>query len=146
MRKFLLALLLCAFLLALTTSLTGCKGMVTEGKMKSMIEKALEEKYNEEFECIRILPNQNPSGSYDCVCCPINNKELKFEARMHTNGQYDGDHYPTSIAARELSILFDDTLGDIWGEHFTYAYSSLGIDDDETTQKISSGGFTLEFF
>lgn len=114
--------------------------------MKSMIEKALKEKYKEEFECIRILPNQNFSGSYTGVCYPVNDRELMFESRMYADGRYDLDYYPTSIVARELSKLFDDALGNIWEEHFTYAYTNRGIHDNETTQKIINNEFTLNYY
>ena len=146
MKKFLSILLAGAFLLALTMSLTGCKGVVTKNKLKSMIEDGLKEKYNEEFECIDILPNQNVSGSYTGVCYPTNDKELMFEASVYTDGFSDGDYYPASIAARELSRTFDYALGDIWSNHFTYAYSSRGIHDDETAQKIINNEFTLDYF
>lgn len=146
MRKFLSALLLCTFLLALTTSLTGCKGIVTEGKMRSMVEKALEEKYKEEFKCISILPNKNFSGSYTGVCYPVDDRELMFESRIYTDGRWDLDYYPTSIAARELSKLFDDAVGDILGTHFTYSYTNRGIHDDETAQRIINNEFTLEYY
>lgn len=144
MRKFLSALLLCTFLLALTTSLTGCKGIVTEGKMKSMVEKALEEKYKEEFKCTAVL-SRNINESYNCVCYPVNNEKLKFEARIYTDGVLGGDYYPKSIASAELSKEFDNALGDALGRHLTYAYTAGGP-DDETAQKIRDREFSLEFF
>ena len=145
MRKFLSMLLLCTFLLALTASLTGCKGIVTEGKMKSMVEKALEEKYKEEFKCTAVL-SRNINESYNCVCYPVNNEKLKFEARIYTDGVLGGDYYPKSIASAELSEAFDNALGDALGRHLTYAYTAGSIDDDETARKIADGEFSLEFY
>lgn len=55
MKKFLSILLSGAFLAALAICLTGCEGMVTERQMKTMVEKALKEKYGEEFECIQVF-------------------------------------------------------------------------------------------
>ena len=145
MRKFLSVLLLCTLLLALTTSLTGCKGIVTEGKMKSMVEKALEEKYKEEFKCTAVL-SRNINESYNCVCYPVNNEKLKFEARIYTDGVLGGDYYPKSIASAELSEAFDNALGDALGRHLTYAYTAGSIDDDETARIIRNGDFSLEYF
>ena len=146
MKKFLSILLAGAMLGVLSMVLTGCKGVVTKNKLKSMIEDGLKEKYNEEFECIDILPNQNVSGSYTGVCYPTNDKELMFEASVYTDGFSDGDYYPTSIAARELSKIFDTELGNGLGKHFTYAYTSLGIHDTETAQKIADNEFTLNYY
>ena len=145
MRKFLSILLLCTFLLALTTSLTGCKGITTEGQLKSMVEKALEEKYKEEFKCTAVL-SRNINESYNCVCYPVNNEKLKFEARIYTDGVLGGDYYPKSIASAELSEAFDNALGDALGRHLTYAYTAGGLDDDETARKIANGEFSLEFY
>lgn len=145
MKKFLSLLLMCVFLSILAVSLTGCEGMVTEGQMKTMVEKALKEKYNEEFECSAVL-NRNPNGSYNCVCYPVKNEKLKFEARVYTDGELGGDYYPKSIASAELSETFDNALGNALGKHLTYAYSSLGPDDDETVKKIADGEFSLEFY
>lgn len=146
MKKIFSILLSGAFLLTLAICLTGCKGIVTEGQMKSMVEKTLEEKYKEEFKCISILPNKNFSGSYTGVCYPMNDKELMFEAGIYTDGSPDGDYYPTSIAARELSKMFDEALCNGLGKHFTYAYTSLGVHDNETAQKIINDKFTLDYF
>lgn len=145
MKKFVSALLLCTFLLALTTSLTGCKGITTEGQLKSMVEKALEEKYKEEFKCTAVL-SRNINESYNCVCYPVNNEKLKFEARIYTDGVLGGDYYPKSIASAELSEAFDNALGDALGRHLTYAYTAGSIDDDETARKIADGEFSLEFY
>lgn len=145
MKKFLSILLLCAFLCTLSICLTGCKGMVTEKQLKSMTEKALKEKYGEEFECSAIL-DKNLNGSYNCVCYPLSNEKLKFEARMYKDGLLGGDYYPTSIASAELSEALDNALGNALGKHLTYAYTAGGPDDDETAQKIADGEFSLEFY
>lgn len=145
MKKFLSILLSGALLMTLAMSLTGCKGMVTERQMKTMVEKALEEKYGEEFECSAIL-SQNLNGSYNCVCYPVSNEKLKFEARIYTNGLLGGDYYPTSIASAELSEALDNALGNALGKHLIYAYSAGGPDDDETARKIADGEFSLEFY
>lgn len=145
MKKFLSILLSCAFLAALAICLTGCKGRVTERQLKNMVEKALEEKYSEEFECSAVL-NKSQNGSYPCVCYPKNNSELKFEAAIYSDGHLFWDHYPMSIVARELSQAFDAALGDDLGEHFTYAYSNAGVYDAETAGKISDNEFTLDYF
>lgn len=145
MKKFLSVLLLCVFLSTLAVGLTGCEGMVTEGQMKTMVEKALKEKYSEEFECSAVL-NKSQNGSYTCVCYPENNSELKFEAAIYDDGHLFWDHYPTSIAASELSKALDAALDDDLGQHFTYAYTSSGVHDTETAQKIADNEFTLDFF
>ncbi len=145
MKKFFSILLSSAFLFTLAICLTGCKGRVTERQLKNMVEKALEEKYSEEFECSAIL-NQNPNGSYNCVCYPVSNEKLKFEARIYTDGRFGGDYYPKSIASAELSEAFDNALGNSIGKHLTYAYTAGGPDDDETAQRIASREFSLEFF
>lgn len=125
--------------------LTGCEGVVTERQLKSMTEKALEEKYGEEFKCIAVL-DRNPNDSYNCVCYPVKNEKLKFEARIYKEGKLGGDYYPKSIASAELSEAFDIALGNVLGRHFTYAYTSLGPDDNETTEKIANKDFSLEFY
>ena len=118
--------------------------MVTERQLKSMVEKALEEKYKEEFKCTAVL-NRNINESYNCVCYPVNNEKLKFEARIYTDGLLGGDYYPKSIASAELSKEFDNALGDALGKHLTYAYTAGSI-DDETARKIADGEFSLEFY
>ncbi len=145
MKKFLSILLSCAILATLAICLTGCKGRVTERQLKTMVEKALEEKYSEEFECSAVLFHDQ-NGSYNCVCSPKNNPKLKFEAAIYTDGHLFWDHYPTSIAASELSKALDAALDDDLGEHFTYAYSSDGVHDTETAQKIADNEFTLDYF
>ncbi|MBD5112647.1 MAG: hypothetical protein HDT42_09000 [Ruminococcaceae bacterium] len=147
MKKFLSALLLCTFLLALTTSLTGCKGVTTESKLKSMVEKALEEKYKEEFVCTRIIPGRNPGGSYTTECYPVKNSDLLFDAQFHPDNMKMGvDYYPNAIAALEFSQMFDSYIGDMLGTHFISCYHSLGTYDDDTTQAIIDGKFTLELY
>ena len=146
MRKFLSVLLLCTFLLALTTSLTGCKGVTTESKLKSMLENALREKYNEEFKCIQIY-GHNQSNSTNGTCYPINDRTLMFDAAINYDGTLNYDCYPNSIAGKLLSNAFDNAIGDIWEHHFTYCYRRSGlIDDEETARKIADGNFTLEYY
>lgn len=145
MKRFLSLLLAGTLLVTLAICLTGCEGMVTERQMKTMVEQGLEEKYKEKFKCISVL-DQNPNGSYNCVCYPTNNEKLKFEARVYTDGKMGVDYYPTSIASAELSDVFDNALGNALGKHFTYAYTAGGPDDDEITQKIADGEFSLEFY
>lgn len=145
-KKFLSALLLCTFLLALTVGLSGCKRMNAESKLKLMIENALKEKYKEEFECIQVY-GKNPSGTYNAICFPQNKEELMFDATIYPNGELGYDCYPNSIAAKYLSKAFDDELEDIWGRHFTYCYRKSGlIDDEETACKIADGNFTFEYY
>lgn len=147
MRKFLSVLLLCTFLLALTTSLTGCKGIVTVGQMKTAVEKALQEKYKEEFVCTRIIPGRNLSGSYSVECYPIKNRDLMFRAQFHPDNMEMGvDYYPNAIAALEFSQMFDSNIGEALGSHFISCYHSLGTYDDDTTQAIIDGKFTLELY
>lgn len=145
MKKFLSILLSGALLVTLAISLTGCKGMVTERQMKNMVENALEEKYNEKFECSAIL-NQNPNGSYNCICYPVNNEKLKFEALIYTDGLLGGDYYPMSIASSKLSEALDNALGNALVKHLTYAYTAGGPDDDEIALIIANGKFSLEYF
>lgn len=144
MKRFLSLLLAGAILVIFTMNLTGCD-IVTERQMRYMAEKALEEKYNEEFECSAVL-NKSQNGSYTCVCYPKNNSELKFEAAIYDDGYLFWDHYPTSIAAIELSKVLDTALGNGLGDHFTYAYSNTGVHDIEIAQKISDNEFTLDYF
>ncbi|MDE6733377.1 MAG: hypothetical protein K2J77_10930 [Oscillospiraceae bacterium] len=145
MKKFLSILLSCAFLAALAICLTGCKGRVTERQLKNMVEKALEEKYSEEFECSAVLFHDQ-NGSYKCLCYPENNPLLKFEAAIYSDGHLFWDHYPTSIVASELSKTLDAALGDDLGKHFIYAYSNTGVHDTETARKIAGDEFTLDYF
>lgn len=146
MKKILSILLSCAFLATLAICLTGCKGMVTEKQLKSMTEKALKEKYGEEFECIQVF-GHNQSGSANAICYPVNDKTLMFDATIYSDGTLGYDCYPNSIAARYLSKAFDDALGDVWERHFTYCYRRSGIiDDEETARKIIDGDFTLEYY
>lgn len=145
MKKFLSILLSSAFLFTLAICLTGCEGRVTEKQLKSMTEKALEEKYGEKFKCSAVLFHDQ-NGSYNCLCCPENNSKLKFEAAIYSDGHLFWDHYPTSIAASELSKALDAALDDDLGEHFIYAYSNAGVYDTETARKIADDEFTLDYF
>ncbi len=145
MKKFLSILLAGAMLGVLSMVLTGCN-VVTERKMKTMTEKALEEKYNEKFECIQVY-GQNPSGASNAICYPVNDRALMFDATIYPDGTLGYDCYPNSIAAKYFSNEFDDALRDIWGRHFTYCYKRSGIiDDEETARKIMNGEFTLEYY
>lgn len=147
MKKFLSLLLMCVFLSILTVGLTGCKGMVTEGQMKSCLENALQEKYKEEFVCARIIPGKNLSGSYSAECYPVKNSDLLFDAQIHPDKmEMVVDYYPNTIAALEFSQMFDNNIGETLGTHFISCYHSLGTYDDETTQAIIDDKFTLELY
>lgn len=147
MKKFLSILLSCAFLVTLAICLTGCKGIVTERQMKNKVEKALQEKYKEEFVCARIIPGRNLSGSYTTECYPVKNSDLLFDAQFHPDNMEMGvDYYPNAIAALEFAQMFDSNIGETLGTHFISCYHSSGTYDDDTTQAIIDGKFTLELY
>lgn len=145
MKKFLSRLIAGVVLAALAVCLTGCKGIVTERRLKSELEDALQEKYKEEFVCASIQPGKNVDGSYSGECYPVKDSELMFEARILTKDMTSRiDHYPTSIAAKEFAQMFDDKIGDTLGTHFTSCYESLGIYDEEEIQAVIDGTYSLE--
>ena len=146
MKKFLSILLAGALLGVLSMVLTGCN-VVTDRKMKSNVEKALKEKYKEEFVCTRVIPGENINGSYSTVCYPAKDRALMFEAQiLPKNMKLSFEFYPNALAAREFAQMFDNGVGDVLGTHFINNYQSLGIYDDNTTKAIVDGTFTLETY
>lgn len=85
MRKFLSALLLCTFLLALTTSLTGCKmfsywGGMTRNQCEKYVTEQLKEKYNEEFIVVKFI--KTGSGELKGICAPKRDESLLFDIEL----------------------------------------------------------------
>lgn len=54
------AVIIMGVLLITTLGLTGC-GIQTKRNLKKVLEKALQERYNEEFVCLNVWANGGPS-------------------------------------------------------------------------------------
>lgn len=137
------AIIIMGVLLITTLGLTGC-GFQTKRNLKKVLEKALQERYNEEFVCLNVWANGGPS--YFGVCYPKSNRDLLFETLFIDDGEIAYDKYPSTIASKEMSEMLFNQLSEVYQECYINCYNFGVANDIKDVEKVNSGEFNLDYF
>lgn len=145
LKKITILIITCLFAM---TSLSGCS-IIAKRNEKALIENALQERYGEEFVCMRTW-NNAAGGYYDDsfygLCHPKDDESLLFEILLNGDGSIRGDDYGSTIISRRFANIFDEQIGTKLGKHYTYCYNYGDLNDDVTGQMIANDDFTFEYY
>ena len=104
-------LLLMSAALAVPLLLSGC---VNKAKAERLLEKALEERYGEEFvvlDSIVTSANWLNAGPLEAICCPVSDNKLTFQASYSIKRQqFYGDEYAEAIVREEAYAEMEQIL------------------------------------
>ena len=101
----------------------GCGIFISERKLKKVLENALEEKYDEEFECFDVWSNRG--DSYWGVCAPEKNHDIRFEALFLSDGKiseitYEG--YYAACVAEQIEEDVQNELENVFNDFYLHSY------------------------
>lgn len=143
LKKITILIITCLFAM---TTLSGC---TTETSVKNMIEEALEKRYGEEFVCHDTWYDNDGAyytTSYYGLCSPKDSPDILFEVLINDEGRLWRDEYVSMTASKEFTNLFNEYVGNNWGEHYTYCYNYGMIYDEMTVPCFINGEFSLESY
>lgn len=146
---------ICAFVLiaaALTVLiLTGRIGGERRDPDKERFEKALSERYGEEFVCLE----WQGSGVFEKpirlsgICAPVRDTTLRFRADIEIDSETRlSDDYPLAFANRQLSDELTERFGKIWNEFSVESGFVIFEEHDsaEFAAKIRDGTFDWRYY
>lgn len=111
----------------------GCGIFISERKLKRLLENALEEKYDEEFECFDVWSNRG--DSYWGVCAPEKNHDIRFEALFLSDGKiseitYEG--YYAACVAEQIEEDVQNELENVFDDFYLHSYMTVPLVSYET--------------
>lgn len=122
---------------------------------KARFERELEEKYGEEFVCLKLETHGiaiDPPVWMDAVCAPARDPSLIFNAHilLDLNSTENTDYYPYALTCRQLTEEFSNEISGIWGEFTAYCVPDILpeilIENDDIVGRIKEGTFNWRYY
>lgn len=129
----------------------GCR---LNAPTRARFEELLEEKYGEEFICLKTYSSGGGTGFTPvidhAVCVPAKDETLEFEAEKYPDDDsLLRDNYSQHIAERQMEELMLPKISDMWGEFGMDCDLYLGwalYDNETVNNKIREGELDWQFF
>ena len=108
----------------------GCNIFVSEIGLKHTLENALEEKYDEEFECLDVWANGGVS--YWGICSPKKNKDIRFKVLFWDDGNILEEGYYDSCVSEKIEKTLKNELNNIFDNFYLHSYFPVPLNSSKT--------------
>lgn len=146
MKKFIIALLSFIFI---TITLTACD--ISFANKENRAREALQERYDEEFEILKVYPTFPGRGYFSVLASPTFSPDILFRADIDTNDENFSDTYIERLVCRQIADKVSENLNLASASAFVHAMGAQPVSRNtaiNVKDYISLGGndFSLYLF